>query len=153
MRRKLYLRRLTARDAHAPHGAAQHHAPHSGVALLLSEPGQMEALVDEALDNMVRVAFGVCMAVDSAAAGLDDAARFLLLRFALNATTSPVLQPADVVNDDAAEATIIKSITHAVAARLAAAEAGELVRSMQAAVVERGPDADTYRGAFGTEIW
>ncbi|KAI8471428.1 MAG: hypothetical protein J3K34DRAFT_520516 [Monoraphidium minutum] len=54
VRRKLYLRRLAARDAARLGGAAapRRGAASSGLALMLGQPGQMEAWVDECLDNM-----------------------------------------------------------------------------------------------------
>lgn len=60
VRRKLYLRRGVEQDApklpagHAAALAAAHHAAAPATALQLGAPGQLELLVDEYLDSMVR---------------------------------------------------------------------------------------------------
>lgn len=60
MRRKLYLRRLVAKDApklppgHAAGLAAAHHAAAPATALQLGAPGALELMVDDYLDSMVR---------------------------------------------------------------------------------------------------
>ncbi|KAI8477075.1 MAG: hypothetical protein J3K34DRAFT_516042 [Monoraphidium minutum] len=125
VRRKLYLRRLAAQDAArspggggpAPACGSRSHlsdlSPADAGALLLAQPGQLELMVDEALD---------CM-------------------------------PPDVVAAADGEDALVRSITAAVAQRLAAAEAGELMWSMRLAVDERRGKGKGAPSAAGLGGW
>jgi hypothetical protein len=69
---------------------------------------------------------------------------------------SPTLpQPADLLGSDgASDESVVRGVCRAVARRLAAAEAGELVRSMQAAAKLRAGGGSRGGGdAFGAEVW
>ncbi|GBF93784.1 hypothetical protein Rsub_06116 [Raphidocelis subcapitata] len=118
VRRKLYLRRLVAREtgrmpsSGAGGGGASGGGGGGVLALALGEPRQLEALVDAALDRMGPAAL-----------------------------------------EAASEDCLVRGITGAVARRLAAAEAGELVRSMQAAVRERGGGGGGGGGGDGALSW
>jgi len=57
-----------------------------------------------------------------------------------------------MLSDEGSDETLVRSICGMVARRLAAAEVGELVRSMQAAEKQRRVRQQGDR-AFGAELW
>lgn len=180
MRRKLYLRRLAAQDAArlgaappAARGAAGI-AGSGGIALLLGQPGQMEAWVDQCLDNMVggarlRRRLRHCMQPSPGAATRAavatptlsvnamacDGSRTFTRRLSLALTCACPLssrtasQTPDLL-DPSCEDILVNSVSAVAARRLAAAEAGELVRSMQAANKQRNKE---LASSHGQEIW
>lgn len=114
VRRKLYLRRLAARETGrmptTTSNSSKRQEP--DIALLLSEPAALEVLVDRCLDGV----------------------------------------PPEMLSDEGSDETLVRSICGMVARRLAAAEVGELVRSMQAAEKQRQVRQQGDR-AFGAELW
>jgi hypothetical protein len=159
VRRKVYLRRLAARETgKLPHSAAPSGNGAGSAALSLGQPGLLEMMVDQCLDNMVGplgvggvvagsgvLAGGCARRGSRGTATACGAADHPLLPRALK---TPSAQPDSVIADSS-EACLVRSVTGAIAARLAAAEAGELVRSMQAALQERNRNDKDTPAAWG----